>query len=528
MSRAASAFAFFVLLAIVHTWPLATNPAHLSRNDNADTILNEWTLAWVNHELTHDPRHLFDANIFYPARYTLAYSEAMFVQSALAAPVLASGGSPVLAYNVVLIAGFALTGFAFWWLLWRWTGCAGGAYVAGSLAAFNAHALVQLPHLQSQHVEFIALVLFFLDRTITAQRERDAARLGTAFALQALTSIYMLVFSTWMLAFATLSRAREWIRRPLQAGRLAVVAAFVALVLLAPYLAGYAAFHRATGAERQVYEATALAGWWPDYLLTDGRLHHALWSYRFDADARADAFPGVTAIVLVVLAFVWPETRRDPRVRMCAAAAAGCVAVSILPHVPFYPRLHASIALLRMIRAPARLAQVVLLQIAVVAGFGVAGLARRWRPAATWTAALLCGVVNIEAIRAPIEYVPFTRIPPIYDRLAPIQGAVVAEIPLYSPHAMFANAEYMLNSTRYWHPLLNGHSGIRPDSYDDTYRLLTGFPDTTSLVALHDRGVTHVVVHLDRLDAARRAALERTEALSLFAEAEGIRIYRLR
>ena len=56
-----------LLLAIVHTWPLALNLAHLSRNDNGDAQLNEWILAWVAHQLPRDPIHLFEANIFYPA-----------------------------------------------------------------------------------------------------------------------------------------------------------------------------------------------------------------------------------------------------------------------------------------------------------------------------------------------------------------------------------------------------------------------------------------------------------------------------
>src|SRR5262249_48930284 len=41
------ALGLFLVLSIVHTWPLATAPARLSRNDNADTMLNEWILAWV-------------------------------------------------------------------------------------------------------------------------------------------------------------------------------------------------------------------------------------------------------------------------------------------------------------------------------------------------------------------------------------------------------------------------------------------------------------------------------------------------
>src|SRR5258708_7558716 len=151
-----AALAVFVLLACAHTWPLASNPAHLSRNDNGDTLLNTWPIAWVAHQLPRHPNHLFDANIFYHGRATLAYSEAMIVQGVMAMPVLGAGGSPVLAYNLVLLAGFVLTGWAFCLLLHRWTGSWAAGYVGGSLAAFNAHVFGRLPHLQTQHVEFVA------------------------------------------------------------------------------------------------------------------------------------------------------------------------------------------------------------------------------------------------------------------------------------------------------------------------------------------------------------------------------------
>jgi hypothetical protein len=80
----------FILLAVVHTWPLASAPATLSRNDTGDTVLHEWTLAWVAHQVVRDPLHLFDANIFYPERTTLAYSDHLFVQAMMTAPILGS------------------------------------------------------------------------------------------------------------------------------------------------------------------------------------------------------------------------------------------------------------------------------------------------------------------------------------------------------------------------------------------------------------------------------------------------------
>src|SRR4051794_5781045 len=325
-SRAAIALGVFIALAVLHTWPLATNPAHLSRNDNADTVLNEWTLAWVAHQLPRHPRQLFDANIFYPEPLTLAYTEAMIVQGVLAMPVFAAGGSPVLAYNLTLIAGFALTGWAFCLLLRAWTGSWLAGYASGSLAAFNAPSLMRLPHLQIQHVEFIAAVLFALDRVIVSRRWRDAVWLGIGFALQALTSVYLLVFTTWVVLFAALGRVGEWARRqPLQALARFAAAGTVALVVLAPYLWGYETFHLRTGVERTVAEAQAFAATWRTYLLSGSRLHFT-WSAPFYPLSGSAAFPGVVALVLTGLAMAWRSTRRDPRVQMCLAAAAGCAA----------------------------------------------------------------------------------------------------------------------------------------------------------------------------------------------------------
>ena len=84
----------------------------------------------------------------------------------------------------------------------RWTGSWSAGYVAGSLAAFNAHTLVQLTHMQFLHAEFFALMLFALDRLIVTGRFRDVWSLAAGFALQGLTSVYLLVFSVWTLLFA--------------------------------------------------------------------------------------------------------------------------------------------------------------------------------------------------------------------------------------------------------------------------------------------------------------------------------------
>jgi hypothetical protein len=528
------ALAVFAALTVVHTWPLATNPAHLSRIDVGDGALNAWAVAWVAHQLPRDPVHLFDANIFYPERLTLAYSEAMIVQGVLAIPVLAAGGSPVLAFNMVLLSGLVFTGCAFCLLIRRWTGSWAAGYVGGSAAAFNSHVLVRLPHLQTQHVEFIALVLFCVDRLVTSRRLRDAAWLGLAFALEGLTSVYVLVFTAWMLIFAVAARAGEWLRkRPLNMLGLLATAAVVAAALMAPYLFAYYQLHRLTGFERTVDDARLYAGSINDYLTTGSRIHYPLWSHRFFEQSASPTFPGIVASALAICAIAWEDTWRDARVRMCLVAGIGCAVVSALPNTPLYPALYAVIPLFRAVRVLAHIEQIVLLMIAILAGFGVAALGRRWRDARTWPAlaAVLALAVNVEALRAPINYRPFTGVPRIYDVLAGQPGAVV-ELPFYPPDESFSSAPYMINSTRHWRPILNGYSGFRPASYAETYDAISGFPDEASLAALRARGVTNVVVHAELFSGMRGRdrfmAIERTASLEPVAASGDIHVYRLK
>lgn len=518
----------FAALAILQTWPLAAAPLHWSRADPGDGALNIWAVGWVGRMLVHDPGGLFNANIFYPEKLTLAYSEAMLVQGAIAAPVMAWSGSAVLAYNVALLAGLTLTGWAFCLLSQRWTSSWSAGYVAGSLAAFNAYSLAQLTHLQFQHVEFLALMLFALDELVLTGRWRRAWQLGAAVALQGLASIYLLVFAIWMLMFATVARIKEWWASGAarMAGRLAAAAA-VTLLLLAPYLREYKIVHDTMGFSRGVGDEQAAMP--ANYLATSSRVHFNAWSHNFAADATSNTFPGIVALTLLLVACCDPRNTAAARFRMCAIAAGGCAAVSFAPLLPFYARLHAMVPLFQTVRVPAHLGQVVLLMIALMAAYGVATLQQTWRHATSWpfVATILVVLVNGEALRAPIGYVWFDRVPPIYKVLATEPDAVIVEVPFPMPSQWFLNGPYMVNSTGHWRPMLNGYSGFRPPSYQRSYEAMSTFPSEQSLIALHELGVTDIVVHAHDFGEERARDLAASPSLRQVAQDGDITIFRL-
>ena len=488
-------------LGIAHTWPLATAPGTLSRNDNGDAQLNEWILAWVPHQLARDPAHLFDANIFYPARDTLAFSEPLIVPALMGAPLQWLGGSPVLVYNVVLIAGFALTAFAGYALMYAWTRDRAAGLLTGSLFAFNTHTLTRLAHIQGIHAYGLPLALLSIDRVITEARVRDALWLALWMALMAYTSGYLFVFGSVMIAVALIARAGEWRRRMrLVLSRVALATVAAGIVVFPLYLP-YQRVAREQGLVRSLENVAEYTATLKGYAASAGRMHFSLWSHRLFENPVDAFFPGLTAIVLAATA-LWTMRRTGRlmrgRILMLVAVGFAGVILSLGPSTPVYGAVYAVFPPVRGLRAAARFGNLFLLAIAVLAGCGLYALRghRARSRGATAVAVAVIAVANIEALRAPFEYRRFHGIPRVYSLLAHEAGPVVlVEVPFYPARAVFGNAEYVLASTAHWRSLMNGYSGFTPLSYREFAETFWFFPEERAIQAMQQAGVTHLMLH---------------------------------
>jgi len=98
----------YIFLTILLTFPLIL---HMDTYlDLGDPALNTWILAWDVHSLTTDPLNLFNTNIFYPFKNTLAFSEHLIADMLVAFPVILITHNPILAYNSILFLSFVLSG----------------------------------------------------------------------------------------------------------------------------------------------------------------------------------------------------------------------------------------------------------------------------------------------------------------------------------------------------------------------------------------------------------------------------------
>jgi hypothetical protein len=529
-------------LAIIHTWPLATSPAVLSRNDNGDAQLNEWILAWIAHTLPRAPLHLFQANIFYPAKDALAFSEPLSVPALLGAPVAWLGGSPVLVFNLMVLAGFTLTAFAGYALMFAWTGDRPAALLTGSTFAFNTHTLTRLAHVQGLHIYGLPLALLATDRLITAGRASDALWLALWMAMMAYTSGYLLVFGAVMIAVVLLVRVREWMpRAPIVAGHFAL-AGIVAAVAVVPLVIPYQRAATEQGMVRSLAAVTEYSATPRGYLAASGTIHFKTWSAPLFKDPVDSFFPGLIVIAFAIVAVsgavrrgghIDGLTRR--RVAMLVAIAATGFVLSLGTHTPVYGWLYRIFPPMQGLRAAARFGNLFLLGMSALAGLGLAGLRARVDRTRGRSAMRLAAVVivaaNVEALRAPFEYRPFTGIPRLYTLLAEEPRVVLAEVPFYPRQAVFENAEYVLNSTAHWRPLMNGYSGYTPASYIEHADLFWYFPRDHAIEAMRRAGVTHVMVHPARFGRDGNDVISQLDARPDFelmgAGSHGLRLYRL-
>ena len=101
----------YTLAACAFTWPLVRHPLRLlgATDPTGDPSLYLWVLGWDLRTLFEHPSWLlsgriFDANIYYPAPHTLAYSDHLLLQALALSPVYALTHDVVFCYNVLLIA----------------------------------------------------------------------------------------------------------------------------------------------------------------------------------------------------------------------------------------------------------------------------------------------------------------------------------------------------------------------------------------------------------------------------------------
>jgi hypothetical protein len=548
--------ALYGLLALVSTRPLWGHLTTAVPSDIGDPLLNTWILAWDGHALLTDPAHLFDANIFFPLKDTLAYSEHLLGTALPMLPILLISGEPILAYNVAFLTSFILSGFGLYLLALRYTGNRLAAFLAGLAFAFAPYRLSLIGHLSLLTVQWLPLTLLYLDMFLQSaftpplsQRwERGGAggrvRAGSLalfaffFLWQAATSWHLAVFAAFTVALYVLG---NWLTRraafswPVLAGlgATALVVALIMVPLILPYLKVLPELHKS----RPWDTIVAFAATPTDYLaayptnLFFGQLTAPFRTRRGFVEEHT-LFLGFLASVLTAFSLMFFGKKEFPlgadlqsapsqRVASGARSVVGILWVILVLSVsltfgPFlrlesrgiaipmpYHLLKGLTPALSLMRVPPRWMVVSLLAMSLLLGLSLTSLfawgqRRGWPTQRVYALALLLGLgLLAEGYTAPIPLAQVgstAQLPGVYRWLARDgDDYAILEMPFYSaPQPEYPETRRLYASTIHWKKLVNGYSGFTPSRQPELAQRLAGFPDQESIAALQELGAQGV------------------------------------
>jgi hypothetical protein len=498
-------FFLFAALSVAWTWPLAANITSRIPVDPGDPVLNTY-LIWWNAATLPFTAGWWDPPFFFPLRGALALSEHLAGVAIISSPVQLLGGSPVLAYNVSLLASSTLSGWFTYMLVRRLTGSGPAAICAGLAYAFAPFRAAQLAHLQVLTSQWLPLQLLAMHAYLEDGRRRWLALAGVSWLIQGLSNGYYLFFAPVMVALWLLWFPR-W-RRVDRRGLTLVGIMFVASLPFVPLLLKYREVHEALGLTRGAAEIASLSATPASFLSPPWML--AFWPPQRVPAREDDLFPGVTALLVIAAAAVaaamsgrWRTGVRDRTpLAFYAGAAVIMAALTFGPGGPDagawrWIRPYFWLTLLPgfdALRVPARFAMLCALCTAVAAGVAIARLMPVRRAARALFIVVVASGLMADGWLEPMPLVT----PPGRQALAAVPAdAAILELP---PDEKIVNLTAMYRAFFHGRPLVNGYSGYFPPHFTILMQAVRR-GDASPILELARRRPLAIIVN-DRFDAS--------------------------
>jgi len=283
----------FVFMTCLFTYPLLLNMSKAVL-ESGDSLFVTWTIAWDIKALLTDPLNIFHANIFYPYKYTLAYSEHMIGVAVLALPLYLFTKNILFIYNFMLLLSFVLCGWGMYLLVYNLFKNRISGIISGIIFAFCPFRFDQLGHLHVLTCQWMPFALIFLHKIIEGKNRKIFLNLCFWFfcCLQFLSSghngLYLILI---VLLFLIYFRK--------EAG----VDPFIALVFvgicLIPFYLPYIKLSKELGLNRSLDEFKLYSPQLISYLGVSGKnFIYGKFLSKF-GKPEAIMFPGFIAIILV-------------------------------------------------------------------------------------------------------------------------------------------------------------------------------------------------------------------------------------
>lgn len=527
--RDLAVFAFYALVTLGMTYPLATRLSTHTAGDGSDMWIAHWNNWWIREALWEGRSVLSTSFLFHPQGTGLTWHGFSWLNTALWLPLQALVGS-LAAHGVSVLLAYALGACTAYLLAGEVTGSRLAALVAGLVFAFYPAHHAHRNQLKLLSVQWLPLCALWLMRVTRRHRLRDGLWMGVSFAVCALTATQLLLlgglWAALWLAYSLVAERPGWSWRTVGAIGLAVlVCVLIAGPALAPLVRGLLDPETAQdiGTGDTYEKRTDLLGFFVP------SKYHPLTrtTYVQTLVERWSRIPGRSATVgygTLALA-LWAALKRWRRARFWALAALLLAVLALgsalqvngreFLGIPLPYRLLAFTPFGTALRNPYRLNLLLAVPVTVLVAIGICDLLGRLPalPAARGT--LVAGTAALVLFEYLVIPFPTTR--PVdsdfYSRLRDEPGEfAVADVPIgFHRHDKW----YMYAQTLHGRPIVGGHVSrvpVHAHDFIDGVALLRAAKDgapergtlnrvSRRLEPLAEAGVRYVMVHKDRARA---------------------------
>jgi len=458
-----------------------------------------WFIGWPPFALTHGLNPFFTNYIDYPAGANLTWNTSLFLPGLVLGP-LTEASSVVLAYNVMMTAGVALSSWTAYLLIRRHVSSQLAAGVGGALYGFSplmtAHSL---GHPQLTVAFLPPILLLLLDEIVRVQRRPplvSGALLGLAAAAQLLTGEEVLAMTAlvgfFLLCLAAALR-RDQLKPRLKHAVLGLAGAAVAFAVLAAVPIAFQFFgpQHVTGAAHppNTYVSDALSFFVPTRLMLLAPASAVALSSKFSGNAiEANSYLGLLLTVLLVFTAVRYRRRLDVVLAALVGALVAVLSMGTTIHfagnntqIPVFVLALVFVLLLRnrsgwlmlllafagwaaMWRLPVLsniLPSRLMLLFYLLAGLLVAvwldGL-KAWRPQSRWLGGL-AAVASLALLMPALPYPSFPETTPAFFSGAAVSRIPAGSVALVIPFSVSGDARAMIWQER------TGMRFLMPEGY---------------------------------------------------------------
>jgi hypothetical protein len=525
-----------IVIALWSVWSIAKSPS--SSLIGGEDIMIVWILNQTIQKIPHNILSVFQGNIFYPHKNTMAYSVLLIPSAIISSLPVKLSGYPILAYGISLIIGQILTSLVCFFWFYEITSDSFSSFLGTTAFVLSQIRMNSVAHLQMWTIQWFLISSWMIWKYFKYRKLKFLYIAAGFFIIQIwenlLPSLFILsislaiLFTHRFVLGKHLGNKQPILFAKKEFVKTIIFLIFFGLIFTSPVLAAYLSVSRQFSYVRPIREVSHFSMSLND-IVNEHFLSYGLFSLFFVSllILPKKVFNKSKDLKWVFIVLIFSFLMSLGPVLKLGGKTVKILGKIFIP-LP-YGILYYVFPFLKAFRTPSRWMLLFAFSLSLVIAISFSAYKSRFKSVILMLAAVLAifggkRITKVVAAPTPSNY------PKVYYWLSKQDGDAILELPIYTwaGGKVYINEMYrMLYSLEHKKNLVNGASGFYPPDWLDLVKRLSDFPNAELERGLTGMGVDYIVVHKDQYKDKKLQEIENWGKQILVYEDEETLVYKL-